>query len=116
MKRVLILDDDELSLEMMETLLEFNQLSATKVKSPIEAVQLALKGDFDVIITDYMMPGMNGLTFAKILKEAAIKSKIIVTSAYTKDLFEEELFSAGVSRLFKKPVDVDELLKYIKQL
>ncbi len=114
--KVMIVDDDELSLEMMETLLEFNDYLPKKVKNPKEAIELMKNEQFDVLLSDYMMPGMNGLNLIKKIREFDKQIIILFTTAYVKDIFDEQLNSYGVRKLFMKPINVDELLKYLDEL
>jgi CheY-like chemotaxis protein len=114
--KVLIVDDDELSLEMMETLLEFNDFQAIKITKPEEAIELLKREKFDVIITDYMMPGMNGLAFLKIARDLSGDAKIVFTTAYMKNLFDDNMKAHGVDRMFNKPVNVEEILNYLEEV
>jgi CheY-like chemotaxis protein len=114
--KVMIVDDDELSLEMMETLLEFNDFEPTKVKNPKEAIELLRIHKHDVLLSDYMMPGMNGLSLIKKIREFDNDVIILFTTAYVKDIIEEQMDAYRVKKLFIKPINVDELLKYLDEL
>lgn len=114
--KIMIVDDDELSLEMMETLLEFNDFDPFKIKNPKDALELLKKEKFDVLISDYMMPGMNGLNLIKKIREFDNDVIVLFTTAYVRDIFEDSIHTLGVRKLFTKPVNVDELLKYLDDL
>lgn len=114
--KVMVVDDDELSLEMMETLLEFNDFIPVKIKNPKDALELLKKEKFDVVLSDYMMPGMNGLNLIKKIREFDNEIIVLFTTAYVRDIFEDTINTYGVRKLFTKPVNVDELLKYLNDL
>ena len=86
------------------------------MKNPVEALELLKKEKFDVLISDYMMPGMNGLNLIKYIREFDRNLIILFTTAYLKDIFDEQLTAYGVKKLFMKPVNVDELLKYLNDI
>lgn len=115
--RILILDDDELSVEMMETLLELNGCEVHTFTNPIMAIDSIKKTEYDLILTDFMMPGMNGVTFIDNIKEYINNSKIAFTTAYMKDLFGGNTESSRkIDRIFIKPINVDELITYINSI
>ena len=114
--KILLLDDDELSVEMMETLLDLNGCEVKTCIDPKEAIKFIKNEPYDLILTDYMMPGMNGATFIEAVKDYIGDSKIAFTTAYMKDLFGNNSKPSKVDRIFMKPINVDELLGYVETL
>lgn len=114
--KILLLDDDELSVEMMETLLELNGCTVKTCVEPKQAVELIKANHYDLILTDFMMPGMNGIAFVEAIKEFRGDSKLAFTTAYMKDLFGSSDKASKVDRIFMKPINVDELLEYVNSL
>ncbi len=114
--KILLLDDDELSVEMMETLLDLNGCDVKTCTEPKLAVELIKKEHYDLILTDFMMPGMNGIVFIETIKDYIQNSKIAFTTAYMKDLFGSSDKASIVDRIFMKPINIDELLEYVDSL
>lgn len=65
----------------------------------------------DIVITDIMMPSMNGLELAKKIKEISPKTKIIVVTAYGSSEYLMEAIEIGVDRFLTKPISLERLDK-----
>jgi FixJ family two-component response regulator len=68
--RVLLVDDDENLLKGLQRLLR-RRFETTVISSPVEALTLAPTGDFAVVVSDYRMPVMDGVTFLSRISELA---------------------------------------------
>jgi diguanylate cyclase (GGDEF)-like protein len=65
----------------------------------------------DIVITDIIMPSMNGLELAKKIKEISPKTKIIVVTAYGSSEYLMEAIEIGVDRFLTKPISLERLDK-----
>lgn len=65
----------------------------------------------DIVITDIMMPSMNGLELAKKIKELSPRTKIIVVTAYGSSEYLMEAIEIGVDRFLTKPLSLEKLDK-----
>lgn len=65
----------------------------------------------DIVITDIMMPSMNGLELSKRIKEISPKTKIIVVTAYGNSEYLMEAIEIGVDRFLTKPLSLEKLDK-----
>ncbi|MGE4398830.1 MAG: EAL domain-containing protein [Campylobacterales bacterium] len=65
----------------------------------------------DIVITDIMMPSMNGLELAKKIKEISPRTKIIVVTAYGSSEYLMEAIEIGVDRFMTKPLSLEKLDK-----
>lgn len=63
----------------------------------------------DLIITDIMMPGMNGIDFIKELRDAGIKAPVLIISAKDQFKDKEAGFLSGADDYMVKPIDLNEL-------
>ncbi len=106
---ILIADDDPVSLEIMESLLKHVGAVPVCVSSGEEAIELAVKHNqlgkpFDIIILDYLMGGLNGIETADCLRNQIEKSaKLLMVSAYTKQLLITDIEAAGYEDVIEKP-------------
>ena len=112
--RILLVDDDVCLLHLLRFVLEADGIKTEKATNGAEAVA-ALDGmDFDLLITDFHMPVMNGVELAKIAKNRFPHIPIImITGEIGADIFEMAE-KAGVTRTLYKPLNMEELLATIR--
>jgi CheY-like chemotaxis protein len=112
--RILLVDDDVCFLYLLRFVLEADGIRTEKATNGAEAVA-ALDGmDFDLIITDFNLPGINGVELAKIAKNRFPHIPIImITGEIGPDIFEMAE-KAGVTRTLYKPLNMEELLATIR--
>jgi len=67
--RILVVDDSEMVLDMLAALLELKDWQVLPASSGLDALALLEKHNFRAVITDHIMPGMNGLELGKILHD-----------------------------------------------
>ena len=115
-KRILVVDDEFGNREMLIDLLKMVfGIDAMVAKNGKEALNEFNQNNFDVVISDLDMPVMNGFKFLKMAKKKRPEVKFIMVSGDTKGTKVEDLFKAGASYFFKKPLNTDELLTVIKK-
>jgi len=68
-KRILLIDDNETNLMILAAFITRMGLKPTVAKSPVKALEMANRELFDLVITDYNMPIMNGLQMASAIKK-----------------------------------------------
>ena len=113
-EKILIVDDNLSNIEFLEDILEdHNYETAT---SGEEALQIASKYRPDIILLDIMMPGINGYTVCKMIRQdpELNHAKIIMVSA--KAMLSERLegYEAGADDYLIKPFNPDELLAKVR--
>ena len=74
MARILVVEDDEKLNQIMCAYLARSGYQATGCHNPAEAYDLLYAGDYDLILSDIMMPGENGFDFAREIKARIRKS------------------------------------------
>ena len=94
---VLLVDDHRILLDGMKNLLQEPYEVKATASSGQEALELIKNQDFDILITDYEMPGINGLDLVKAMSAAQPEAKIIVLSMHDDPSVVRELFRAGAS-------------------
>ncbi len=111
-KSILIVDDEELFGTILQRLLEEEGYVVSNCNNPSDALLISRKRHFDVIVTDYSMPVMNGADFAKLMRYRFADSFIVGLSCEMK---EREFLAAGADAFFEKPVDYEELISKIRE-
>jgi len=111
--RVLVVDDNKTNLTILKTQLEHWSLAATEAQSAHEALDiLAGNQNFDLIITDMEMPGMDGVEFANVLKQKGSKLPVVMLSSIGDETKRKHpgLFSS----ILVKPVKQNHLCQAIQ--
>ena len=111
--KILCIDDEEPGLELRKLLLESAGYHVITARSGAEGIQLFRLQPVDVIILDYWMSGMNGVSVARELKRLNAAIPVIILSAYA-SLPDEALGVADVWIL--KGDATESLLASIKDL
>ncbi|MEN8244144.1 MAG: diguanylate cyclase [Thermodesulfobacteriota bacterium] len=112
---ILIVDDDDAIRDAMQEFLEVSGYSTTAVKSAEEALEQLVTKKVQVVITDIMLPGMDGLELTDAIK-ADYEVDIIVMTGYSGDYSYEEAISKGASDFVFKPARFEELLLRLKRV
>jgi CheY-like chemotaxis protein len=71
---------------------------------------------FDLVVTDYNMPGLSGLEVARALREIRADLPVALASGYITEELRAQAPAAGVSELVHKPDTADELCEVVARL
>jgi two-component system, cell cycle response regulator len=112
---ILIVDDDDAIREAMNEFIGVAGYSSQTASSAEEALHLLQGGDIDVVITDIMLPGMDGLELTDHIKQN-YEIDVIVMTGYSGDYSYEEAISKGASDFVFKPVRFEELLLRLRRV
>jgi DNA-binding response OmpR family regulator len=114
--KVLLVDDEEEFLKPLSQRLEMRGLKVTGATRGEVAVDLADKQNFDAIVIDLAMPGMDGLETLKKIKESHPEAEIIMLSGQGSVKTSIEAMKLGAEDFLEKPVDMKELLSKIHEM
>lgn len=114
--RILVIEDDVWISEMLRVGFTANNYEVTSAPDGIAGINLATSQNFDVIVTDVMMPGKTGIEVCKEVRDFNPRIPIIMLTAL--DSTEDKVvgFDAGADDYLVKPFDFRELLVRIKAL
>lgn len=120
MKKILILDDEELIIRTLAKLLEKSGYDVLVVKNGEDAVAMVEEEEMDLIISDIRMPGLNGLEAMKrVCQEQAQKGKkkipMIFITGYADPQLEEEARRLSPVDYLYKPFDLPDLMTRVKE-
>jgi CheY-like chemotaxis protein len=110
-QRVLFLDDELALAELGRRRLQGIGYRVQSYTDPAAALS-ALRGDpgaFDVVVTDYWMPRMTGVDFAREVRGLRADLPIMLLTGNMDDLPDETLRAAGIRRVARKPLTLEEL-------
>lgn len=118
-KKVLTVDDNEMNLEVISSILEMMELEVHRSNSGGEALEMIETEKYDIIITDDMMPGMSGTELMQIVKGRRecinVDTPMVVLTANAVSGMVEEYISKGFQGYLSKPIDIEELQKTLKK-
>lgn len=116
MNRILIVEDDENLSLLYQSALKNERFEVFRAMNGVEALDILDKQFIDLIISDIMMPDMDGYELAESLREADYDLPILFITA--KDSFEDKKrgFTIGVDDYMVKPIDVNEMLLRVDAL
>ena len=116
--KILIVDDDSKNLYLLEVLLKGAGYEVFTAKNGIEALEKLRTNQFDGIISDILMPRMDGFQLIRECKKDPVLRPIpfiFYTATYTDKKDEEFGLSLGAIRYIIKPAEPDELLRIINE-
>jgi len=114
--KVLCVEDEENISKLLKSAISEYFYSYTVAKDGVEGLEKFKKLSPDIVITDIMMPNLDGLDMTKEIKQINEDIPIIVLSAFSE---KEKLLKAidvGISKYFIKPFDPEELLEYLTSI
>ena len=110
MPRILLAEDDEIMrISVYDKLKQFGW-QIDEVKNGLEGVKLLEKHDYNLVISDIRMPGMDGMKLLSKVKEASPETDVIIMTAYGSIDDALDCMRRGASDYILKPFDMDDLI------
>jgi PAS domain S-box-containing protein len=114
-QRILLVDDEKMVARSLQLVMTRLGYAVTACNHPDEALARfeAAPGDFDLVITDFQMPGMNGVALAMRLLARRPELAVYVASGFAGDLTDEKIRALGLRGLMRKPIEMAELAELL---
>ena len=116
MFNILVIEDDKNLKKLITTCLVKNNYNVFQASNGIEALEVLDKEYINAIITDIMMPIMDGYELIKELRESNYNMPILVLTAKGTLEDKKQAFNLGIDDYMVKPIDINELPLRIKAL
>ena len=114
--RILLVDDDPLTLKTLEDLMNFFGYEHVTALNGLEAVEKLKSGLFQIVLTDMVMDGMDGMELLQHIRSNYPNIKVIITTGYDRTFSYTDVIRAGASDFISKPFNTDELEAKINRL
>src|SRR6185295_15131480 len=112
--KVLVVDDEKNQREIYTMILEGEGFAVTTAQSGEQALRLAHENEFDLVLTDNKMTGMDGLALLNELLRLDPSIIVVMMTAHGSVESVKEALRGGAFEYLEKPVDRDQLLKTVE--
>ena len=116
MEDILVVDDDSLMLDVIKRILEREGIVAHCVESGEEALEKIKERPFSLMITDFNMPGLDGIELSRKGLEIAPQMPIILDTGRISPKIIRQAMEIGISKVLVKPFLPSELIKTIRDV
>ena len=116
---ILVVDDEDSALQLMREALagdDYEVYAAHDGDEAWKALQQGAVKDLALLLTDLVMPKMDGMELARKVTQAYPGAKILFISGYADEIVYAHQDLAGVSAFLPKPFDVERLQKRVREI
>lgn len=110
MCRVLIIDDEEAVRSVLQEAFSLSGIDADAAADGSDGIEKFHQGKFDIVITDLAMPGMNGNSVARKIRNSDRPNTLIIGISGMAWRFDDHLFDL----IFEKPMSISSLVDAVK--
>ncbi len=110
MPKVLIIDDERPIRNSLKEILEYEKMEVSEATNGIEGLEIVNKSDFDLILCDIKMPGMDGIELLSKIQEQKPEIPVIMISGHGNVETAVDALKKGAYDFIEKPIDLNRLL------
>ena len=115
MQKLLVVDDDQQIREIISHFLTIQGYHVAQADNGTQALKKCFKENFDVVVTDFQMPGMNGLSLTHRIHSVVPETPVIVMSG-DGSIGKNKALRFGATDFIQKPFVIQELLAKIRMV
>lgn len=113
--RILVVDDEESMCLLLRKALEKENYSVTTVGTGGDALKEVESGDYSVVILDLKLPGMDGMTCLKSIKDIDSSVPVVMITAHGSKQTAFDALERGAYDYFSKPFDINEMRTVVRR-
>lgn len=114
MKKILIVEDNELNLKLFNDILKYQKYDTDTAKDGLEAYKKIKNLKYDLIILDIQLPKLDGFSLLeKLKKEKITLPEIIIASACAMDSDKAKAKNYNIDTYLTKPIDINNFVKIV---
>jgi CheY-like chemotaxis protein len=116
-KTILVIEDNELNMKLVKGLIKIGKFCLLEANDAESGIQQIREQRPDLVLMDIQLPGMDGLSATKIIKEdPELKDiPIVALTSYAMQGDEEKALAAGCTGYITKPIDTRNFLKTVSE-
>lgn len=115
-KRILIIEDEKPLAHALQLKLEHEGFSVVALGSGQEAHDLLSKEKFDAVLTDLIIPGVDGFSILTLIKDKKMKIPVIVMTNLNQEEDKKKVFDLGASDYFvKSNISISDIVAKVKE-
>jgi DNA-binding NtrC family response regulator len=114
-ERILLIEDDPWSRDSLTTFFQIVECRMESAGNAMEAIAAVSRNRFDLILCEYQLPGMNGLTLLGMLGDRSPGAVKILFTSYPVRKLVEEAVRSGIHEVIRKPFTMESLEESLKR-
>jgi len=117
--KILIVDDEPLILMSWENSLTSAGYDVKTAYNGKEAIKISEKEKPDIVITDLIMPEMNGIELCRRIKKISPETEVVLISGHPAEIFNYQkdfVNAGGRESLLQKPLSIDEMIDAVEAI
>ncbi len=115
-QQIMLIDNDKYVRESLGTFFETGKIKFLIFKSATEGLNSLKYQDIDIVISDYFLPDMDGLTLLKRMAEQQPGIARILMATIVNDDLKKEILTAGIDAFIEKPLNVTSIDQIIYKI
>ncbi|MCF7919707.1 MAG: response regulator [Candidatus Cloacimonetes bacterium] len=115
-KMIMVIDDNEFTLKSISYALKMGGFPNQGFNDPEEALCKYDKNIYELVITDFRMPKLNGIEVLTLILEMDKEAKVIIYSAFADEEIQVEAKKRGAFLFMKKPFNYESLIETIQRI
>jgi CheY-like chemotaxis protein len=116
MRKILVVEDDPIARKSISALLGEEGYGIDEASDGVEALEILHHRNFDLVISDIVMPRLDGLSLIQHVRSSWPETAIVIMTAYFQDASNAGFSVAGADEFIRKPVILGDLLSKIQRL
>jgi CheY-like chemotaxis protein len=113
-RRILVADNDKSIQKLVSKILAFMGFEVALAGNGIEALAIFLESSFDLVLTDFQMPAMDGLSLAGHIKERSPSTPVILLTGSDRETVRRKVQRTPVDSVIFKPFRLDDLQRTVQ--
>lgn len=115
-RRILVVDDEKVIQAVLSEMLSIQGYEVVVASSGTEGLNLFLGSHFDLVLTDYQMPGMDGWSLAFRIKDRSPNTPVVMITGQRQEGVMEKIKGSCVDFVMFKPFKLDDILQMIQRM
>lgn len=111
--RILVIDDDRGVVDVVVSCFELEGHVAVGAFGALEGLAAFGSGSFDLVLTDYRMPDLDGLETARRIKALRPSQRVVMVTGHLERGLKEEAALIGIEAVLEKPLPLDALVALV---